>query len=75
MLGSANRSNSDIIYAQSVTPGTVEVPPHDGKDGNNYGIPHALVVRPLNPLAPVTKSLLSTSEPRNSNDTDVDRRT
>ncbi len=37
-------SFSDTIYTKECAAGAVEVPVHDGKQGDNFGVPNALVV-------------------------------
>ena len=52
---------ADTVYVKEFdAPGTIEVPAHDGKEGNSYGIPNALVITAkAKPAAsPVTESRL-----------------
>lgn len=36
---------TDSIYSKQFPAGTVEIPAHDGKQGNSFGVPNAVVIR------------------------------
>lgn len=36
---------TDSVYTKDFPAGTVEIPAHNGKEGNSYGLPNAVVVR------------------------------
>lgn len=38
-------SYRDVVYERAFGPGEVQVPPHDGKQGANYGLPHMVFVK------------------------------
>lgn len=39
-------TGTDVIYSQKFGPGKVAIPPHDGMQGKNYGLPHLALVMP-----------------------------
>jgi hypothetical protein len=41
----SDRTYTDRLFSRDVPAGTVEVPPHTGRDGTNYGLPHMAIVR------------------------------
>ncbi|MBI4977255.1 MAG: hypothetical protein HZC28_07215 [Spirochaetes bacterium] len=36
---------TDVVYAKDFAAGSIIIPPHAGKSGANYGVPHLVVVR------------------------------
>ena len=42
----------DTLYHRSFPSGTVTIPGHSGKEGNNYGLPHLTFVRPAGDTKP-----------------------
>jgi hypothetical protein len=41
----STRTYTDRLFSRDVPAGKVEVPPHTGRDGTNYGLPHMAIVR------------------------------
>jgi len=41
----SNRTYTDRLFTRDVPAGKVEVPPHKGREGTNYGLPHMAIVR------------------------------
>ncbi|KPJ70562.1 MAG: hypothetical protein AMS14_10470, partial [Planctomycetes bacterium DG_20] len=41
----SDRTYTDSVFSKDVPAGKVEVPPHTGRDGTNYGLPHMAIVR------------------------------
>lgn len=39
-----NMSFTDSVYSQDAPAGKLEIPAHNGKDGNSFGVPNAIVV-------------------------------